>query len=242
MIVDVAGRGQCRDVTAVHGTVIGQAQGRLPGLIANRLPPLVGLHPANWGDPNPAMVGVGVGHHPVWPVEQHQAGTPFGLDEPRPARRLRRHLRDQRTEILLVSGQFHQEPADLIHIDDVARTQFIELSQEVAQRAGESACAHPSDSTARHWRGHHPPGVSAPGRAGHQRSRGPAGAGRAAPAIVESRRPRAGSRLAPGPEHAGSRSRLANDATPEDRSSVRANSGTNAQTNLRLRGGRPHQP
>jgi hypothetical protein len=172
MIVDVAGRGQCRDVTAAHGAVLSQAQSWLPGLIANCLPPLMGLDAADRGYRHPAMMGVGVGHHPLRPVEQHQAGTPFGLDQPLPAGRLRRYFRDQRTEVLLVSGQPHQEPAHLIHIEDVARTQFVELSQEVAQRARESVGAHPShpltpvcspDSTARHRRGPHPPGVNAAG-------------------------------------------------------------------------------
>ena len=74
VIVDVAGRGQRRDVTAVHGALICRAQFRPPTLMANCIPPLMGLHAADRSDCDPAMVGVGVGHHPLWPVEQHQAG------------------------------------------------------------------------------------------------------------------------------------------------------------------------
>jgi hypothetical protein len=33
MVVDVAGRGQCRDVTAVHGALIGKAQFRPSALV-----------------------------------------------------------------------------------------------------------------------------------------------------------------------------------------------------------------
>jgi hypothetical protein len=142
MVVDIAGRGQCRDVTAVHGAVIGKAQSGPAALMANCVPPLMGLHSADRSDRHPAMVGVGVGHHPLRPVKQHQARTPFGLDQPLPPGLLSGHLRDQRTEKLLVSGQLHQEPAHLVHIEDVAGTQLIQLSQEVAERARDSASAH----------------------------------------------------------------------------------------------------
>ena len=50
MVVDVAGRGQRRDVTAVHGAVIGQAQFGPAALMANCVPPLMGLHSADRGD------------------------------------------------------------------------------------------------------------------------------------------------------------------------------------------------
>ncbi len=142
MVVDVAGRGQRRDVTAVHGAVIGQVHFGPAAVMADCVPPLMGLHSADRGDPDPAMVGVGAGHHPRWPVEQHQAGTPFGLDQPLPPGRLGGHLRDQRSEVLLVGGQLHQEPPHLVHIEDVGGTQLIELSQEVAEWAGEIASAH----------------------------------------------------------------------------------------------------
>jgi len=142
MVVDVAGRGQCRDVTAVHGAVIGQAQFGPAVLMADCVPPLMGLHSADRGDRDPAMVGVGVGHYPFWPVEQYQAGTPVGLDQPRPPGHLGGHLRDQRTEILLVGGQLHQEPPRLVHIEAAGGTQLIELSQEMAKWAGEIASAH----------------------------------------------------------------------------------------------------
>ena len=42
MVMDVAGRGQCRDVTAVHGAVIGQPQFGPAVLMANCVPSLVG--------------------------------------------------------------------------------------------------------------------------------------------------------------------------------------------------------
>jgi hypothetical protein len=102
----------------------------------------MGLNSADRGDTNPAMVGVGVGHHPLGPVEQHQAGTPFGLDQPLPPGRLSGYLRDQRTEILLVGGQLHQEPPHLVHIQNVGGTQLVQLSQEMAEWAGGIASAH----------------------------------------------------------------------------------------------------
>jgi len=139
--------GQCRDVTGVHGVLICQTQYSPATLIANCVPPLMGLHSADRGDPNPAMVGVGVGHHPLWPVEHHQAGTPFGLDQPLPSGRPGGQLRDQRTEILLVGGQLHQEPPYLVHIGDVSGTQLIQLRQEVAEWAGEIASAHATTLT-----------------------------------------------------------------------------------------------
>jgi hypothetical protein len=142
VVVDVAGRSQRRDVTAAHGTVIDQAQFGATAFMTNRVPPLMGLNSADRGDRHPAMVGVGIGHHPLWPVEQYQAGTLLGLDQPCTPGRLRGHFCDQRTEILLVGGQFYQELPDLVHIQDVAGTQLFELSQEVAEGSGESASTH----------------------------------------------------------------------------------------------------
>ena len=142
------GPDQRHDVTAVHGVLIRKAQFGPAALMANCVPPLMGLHSADRSDRNPAMVGVGVGHHPLWPVEQHQAGTPFGLDQPLAPGRLRGHLRDQRAEVLLVGGQLHQQLSHLVHIEDVGGTQLIQLSQEVAERAGGSASAHLPNSTA----------------------------------------------------------------------------------------------
>src|SRR5438309_383352 len=60
MVVDVAGRGQGGDITAVHGALIGKAQVGPAALVANRIPPLMGLHAADRSDGDPAMVGVGV--------------------------------------------------------------------------------------------------------------------------------------------------------------------------------------
>src|SRR4029077_10370173 len=53
MVVDVAGRGQGGDVPAVHGALIGKAQFRPPALMANRIPPLMGLHAADRSDRDP---------------------------------------------------------------------------------------------------------------------------------------------------------------------------------------------
>ena len=56
MVVDVAGRSQCCDVTAVHGPVIGKAQFGLASLVANCVPPLMSLDAADRSDRHPAMV------------------------------------------------------------------------------------------------------------------------------------------------------------------------------------------
>ena len=141
------GGGQCRDVTTVHSAVIGKAQFGPAALMADCVPPLMGLHSSDRGDSDPAMVGVGVGHHPLGPVEQHQARTPVGLDQPLPSGRLGWHLRDQRTEILLVGGQLHQEPSHLVHIEDVGGTQLVQLSQEMAKWAGQIAGTHSATLT-----------------------------------------------------------------------------------------------
>jgi hypothetical protein len=142
MVVDVAGWGQGCDVTAVHGALIGKAQVRPAALMANGIPPLMGLNAADRSDCDPAMVGVGVGHHPLGPVEQHQTGTSFGLDQPPAPGRLRGHLRDQRTEILLVGSKLHQEPPHLVHIDDVSVPQLVKPSQKMAERAREIVTVH----------------------------------------------------------------------------------------------------
>ena len=71
MVVDVPGRNQRRDVTAVHGAVVGKAQFGPAVFMADCVPPLMGLHSADRGDRNPALVGVGIGHHSLGPVEQH---------------------------------------------------------------------------------------------------------------------------------------------------------------------------
>jgi hypothetical protein len=42
-----AGRGQRRDVTAVHGAVVGKAEFGAAVVMANCVPPLMGLHSAN---------------------------------------------------------------------------------------------------------------------------------------------------------------------------------------------------
>jgi hypothetical protein len=61
MVGDVAGRGQRRDVTAVHGALICKAQFGPAAVMANCVPPLMGPHSADRSDPNPVMMAVGVG-------------------------------------------------------------------------------------------------------------------------------------------------------------------------------------
>jgi hypothetical protein len=56
VIVDVAGRGQRRDVTAVHGAVVGKAEFGAAVVMANCVPPLMSLHAADRGNGHPAMV------------------------------------------------------------------------------------------------------------------------------------------------------------------------------------------
>jgi hypothetical protein len=142
MIVDVAGRDQCRDVAAGHGAVIFKAQLGPAVLMADRVPPLMSLYTPDRSDRDPAMVGVGVSHYPLRPVEQHQTGTPFGLDQPLPSGFPGGDLCDQGTEIVLVGGQLHQEPSHLVHIGDADGTQLIQVSEEMAKRAGKSADIH----------------------------------------------------------------------------------------------------
>src|SRR6185437_887446 len=79
MVVDVAGRGECRDVTAVHGPVVGQAQFGPAVLMADCVPPLMGLHPADGGDRDPAMVGVGVAITPSGRWNSTRRGPRSGL-------------------------------------------------------------------------------------------------------------------------------------------------------------------
>ena len=69
--------------------------GGAPGM-ADRVPMLVRLHPPDRGDRDPAPVGVGVGHHPIGPVDQDQARAPFRLGQPVHTGRPGGHLRDQR--------------------------------------------------------------------------------------------------------------------------------------------------
>ena len=58
---------------------------------------------------------------------------------------------DQRTEILLVGGQLHQDPPHLVHIEDAGRTQLIQLSQETAKWAGKNADIHAQPSRCSRW-------------------------------------------------------------------------------------------
>jgi hypothetical protein len=107
--------------------------------MADCVPSLVGLHSADRGDRNPALVGVGVGHHPLGPVEQHEARTPFGLDQPLPPA--------HSEGIPAISGPRYSWSAasstrsrpHLVHVEDAGGTQ---LSQEMAERAREIASAY----------------------------------------------------------------------------------------------------
>ena len=72
------------DVTAGHGAVIFKAQLGPAVLMADCVPPLMSLYAPDRSDPDPAMLGMGVSHYPLWPVKQQQAGTPFRLNEPLP--------------------------------------------------------------------------------------------------------------------------------------------------------------
>ena len=76
MVVDVAGRGQCRDVTAAQGAVIREAQFGPATLMANCVPPLMGLHPADRGDAHPAMAGACpcARHGPIVPTQSPGTG------------------------------------------------------------------------------------------------------------------------------------------------------------------------
>ncbi len=65
VVVDVSGRDQRRHVTAVKGALLRKVHLGPAALMADRVPPLMGLHPADWSDTDPAAVGVGVGHDPL---------------------------------------------------------------------------------------------------------------------------------------------------------------------------------
>ena len=132
MVVHVVGRDQRHRITAAQGVLVGKAQLGLAIFMADRMPALMRLYPADRGERDPAMVGVGVGHHPLGPVEQHQTGTSFGLDQPPAPGRFRGDLGDQRTEVVLVGGQVHQEPPHAVHIEGAFGTQLIQPRQKMA--------------------------------------------------------------------------------------------------------------
>jgi len=82
MVVYVPGWYQGRDIARDKGALVREAQlGPAVGM-ADRVPFLVGLHPADRGDAHPAAVGVGVAHHCLRAVDEHQPGTSFGPDQP----------------------------------------------------------------------------------------------------------------------------------------------------------------
>jgi len=147
MIVHVAGRNQRRHITATQGPLLRQAQLGPSVLMADGVPPLVGLHPADGCDANPAAMGVGVAHHSLRPVDEHEPRTSLGPDEPPITWLAGRHLRDQRTEELLIGSQFGQEPPHLAHVESRRGPQLIQPSPEVAERAREGAGGHPATLT-----------------------------------------------------------------------------------------------
>src|SRR5215469_10712442 len=59
VVVHVVRRDQRHHVAPLQGTLVGQAQVGTAVLMSFRMPPLVGLHPAERGDADPAPVGVG---------------------------------------------------------------------------------------------------------------------------------------------------------------------------------------
>jgi hypothetical protein len=122
MVMHVVGRDQRRHITAVQGALAREAQLGPAILVADRVPALMRLHPAHRGEGDPAVVGVGVGHHSLGPVHQHQPETPIGLHQPVRPQRSGGDLVDQRSEKLLVSGQLHQQPSHLVHIHGLAGT------------------------------------------------------------------------------------------------------------------------
>ena len=56
MVVHVPGRDQGRRIAMDKGALIREAQLGPAAGMADRIPPLVGLHPADRGDPDPAIV------------------------------------------------------------------------------------------------------------------------------------------------------------------------------------------
>ena len=96
-----------------------------------------GSPPADRGDRDPAMVGVGVGHHPSGGGTAPR-GDPVGLDEPFPPGRLE--------GISAISGPRYSSSAasstktrPTWSISRMSAEQLIQLSQETAKRAGKSA-------------------------------------------------------------------------------------------------------
>jgi hypothetical protein len=108
MVVHVPRRHQRCDVTAVQDVLARQAQLGPAALMANYIPMLMSLRQLDRGDPDPAPVGMGVGHYAFGPVDEYQARTPFWPGEPVHVHRRGRHSGDQRSEELVVGGQFRQ--------------------------------------------------------------------------------------------------------------------------------------
>ena len=71
VVVHVPGRDQRRHLTGDQGALFSQAQLGAAVWVADRVPALMGLHPADRGHGDPAPVGVGVAHHGVRPVDEH---------------------------------------------------------------------------------------------------------------------------------------------------------------------------
>jgi hypothetical protein len=142
MVVHVAGRNQRRHITAAQGALLRQVQLGPSVLMADGIPPLVGLHPADGCDANPASMGVGVAHHSLRPVDEHEPRTSLGPDEPPIAWLGGGEIRDQRAEELLIGSQFRQEPPHLAHVKGRRGPQLVQASLEAAERARERAGSH----------------------------------------------------------------------------------------------------
>ena len=82
VVVHVPGRHQGRHIAMNKGTLVREAQLGPAASMADRIPPLMGLHPADRGDAHPATVRMGVAHHSFRTVDKHQPGTSFRPDQP----------------------------------------------------------------------------------------------------------------------------------------------------------------
>jgi hypothetical protein len=104
--------------------------------MTDRVPPLMGLHPADRGDADPAPVGVGVARNPLRPVDEHQPGASFGPDEPPVAGRSGGISAISGAKNSMSVASPAKEPSHPVHLGNVAGTQLIELSREVRSGPG----------------------------------------------------------------------------------------------------------
>jgi hypothetical protein len=78
MVVDVRGRTSVATSPRCMACSLARRSSARPSFTADCVPSPMGLHSADRGDRNPALVGMGVGHHSLGPVEQYQAGLRSG--------------------------------------------------------------------------------------------------------------------------------------------------------------------